>query len=181
MKHLKKKLLAFVLSMVMVLGMAMPVLADDTSEEAEVKVSITFKSVTFSGENFNETTGETISTVVDTTTDANLYDTVVTVLDQLGFSESDYAFKTVTDWYDKTKTHKALDSITYNGVTYATDSSHDTSNYYLGAGWTYTGSYGDNWKNNTQYNAYNYLDSNTVSGTTANIDLVYGGYKFSKT
>ena len=185
MKQLKKKLLTLVLSLVMVLGMAVPVLADDTatanSTPASVTVSFEFNDVTFDGDNYDNDKVDSISTTVVTTTDATLYDTVVKALSQLNISESDYVFKTVMDFYDTSKTHKALDSITYQDVTYATDSTHNTANYYLGAGWTYDGSYSNNgFVTSTKYNSYNYLDSNTVTGTSANIKLTYGGYKYSK-
>jgi hypothetical protein len=180
MKQLKKKLLTLVLSLVMVLGMAVPVLADDTttstSTAATVTVTFMFNDVTFDGDSYTNTFVKNLTTRVKTTTDATLYDTVVTALSQLKFSESDYVFKTVTDYYDTSKTHEALDSITYQNVTYATET-HDTTNYYLGAGWTYTGTYGSS---GVSYNTYNYLDSNTVAGTPANITLTYGGYKYSK-
>lgn len=184
MKQLKKKLLTLVLSLVMVLGMAVPVLADDTAAStataATVKVSFNFNNVTFNGNGYTNTPVKTLTTEVETTTDATLYDTVVTALSQLKFSESDYVFKTVTDYYDTSKTHEALDSITYQNVAYATET-HDTADYYLGAGWTYDGSYSDDdFDTSTQYNIYNYLDSNTVAGTSANIILTYGGYQYSK-
>lgn len=182
MKQLKKKLLTLVLSLVMVLGMAMPVLADDTTTDdttVNVTVNFTFNTVTFTNDSFSSEKAGTLTKVVQAKESDSLYTVVKEALDNSSSVISAYEFITVQDYYDKTVTHKALNSITYNGVVYATNT-QNSDNYYLGAGWTYDGTYTDGDGSEVSYNTGNYLDSNDVMGEDAVINLTYNGYKYAK-
>lgn len=182
MKQLKKKLLILVLSLVMVLGMAVPVLADDTTTDdttVNVTVNFTFNTVTFANDSFSSKKAGTLTKVVQAKKSDSLYTVVKKALDNSNNDITAYQFITVQDYYDKTVTHQVLNSMTYKDVVYATNT-QNSDNYYLGAGWTYDGTYTDDDGSNVSYNTGNYLDSNDVMGDDAVINLTYDGYKYAK-
>jgi len=182
MKQLKKKLLTLVLSLVMVLGMAVPVLADDTTTDdttVNVTVNFTFNTVTFANDNFTPENVATLQKTVKAKKSDSLYTVVKEALDNSSNVISAYQFITVQDYYDKTVTHQALNSVTFDDDEYATVTV-PSDNYYLGAGWTYSGYYYTDATTTVAYNTNNYLDSNDVMGEKAVINLVYDGYRYSK-
>jgi hypothetical protein len=182
MKQLKKKLLTLVLSLVMVLGMAVPVLAEDTTTDdttVNVTVNFTFNTVTYANDSYSSERAGTLTKVVQAKKSDSLYTVVKEALDNSSNVVSAYQFITVQDYYDKTVTHQTLNSVTYNNVVYATNS-QDSNDYYLGAGWTYDGTYTDEEGLDASYNTGNYLDSNDVMGEDAVINLTYDGYKYAK-
>ena len=181
MKQLKKKLLTLVLSLVMVLGMAVPVLADDTTTDdttVNVTVNFTFNTVTFANDSFSSNNSRTWDITVQAKKSDSLYTVVKEAMDDEDSEISAYQFITVQDYYDKAVTHQVLNSVTYDGDEYATVTV-PSDNYYLGAGWTYSGSYSTG-STTVDYNTNNYQDSNDVMGEKAVINLVYDGYRYSK-
>lgn len=185
MKSIRKKLVALFMAMTMLFSMSMCVFAEETTATSEVTVSLEYYSQVFTETSMTETFVGYCETTVTVPTGSTVEDAVKAALSVTNWSDEDVtvaitssSWTSAQDYYDPTVIHEALDSVTIDSVTYATNV-QDNDSYWRGAGWTYSGTDGTG-AQSTEFNTYNYMDDNYITQSTATIDLVYSGYSYSK-
>ena len=191
-----KRFLGIVLAMAMMLSMSLTAFAA-TNDTISVKINISYRTVTFTDTSVIRGDEQTASTTIKVTDTDNSVEKAVRTAIASGVWR-DAAGKIVTvagkdgtkinadgtttpvvdgwvqaeDYYVPGTFHSALDRLEINGDLYKTDV-QDTTTEWRGAGWTYSGSDGDE-----PFNTNNYMDNNFVLTDDAYINLVFDSYVY---
>ena len=203
-KSFCNKLMASVLSVATVAAMGLSMALADPVDTISVPVTIQYRSVTFDDTTGAVTLGtvENIETTVENVVPSSTTTVESVVRTAIGSSEWKDAsteevvtvagvtttrtkadgtiipvvngWIQVEDYYEEALHHAALDTLQIGTATYGTKTA-DTSAQYRGAGWTYSGSSGEE-----SFNPYAYMDNNYIVGEGAQIELVYNYYVYDK-
>ena len=184
MKKFAKQLTGLFLALVMVLSMSVSVFAapnhsigEKGNTDCSVKVTLAYYDVTFTDTSINKGAIHTDSvtvTVKDGTTVEEAVEKAMTSEDWLQIDSIVGKWVPVTDYYDSTIIHDALNSVTIDNKEYATVT-RDTDTQWRGAGWTYTGTNG-----NTAFDTNKYMCDNVITEYKSTITLTYDTYEYNK-
>lgn len=184
MKKLTKKVVALLLTVVMMLSMSISVFAQ---EDTGLKVTVNITAVdAVKGEDGMPVVGDTYTgTVVlnDVVAGTNVEAIVKSALPQIdlvsGASALDIkegVWNVVPDWQKPEITYNVInglkmvnDSVKFTGIDFEDDAA------WFGYGWTYDGKDGT-----TPLNTYNYMSQNTINNTNSVINLQFAYYEYPK-